>query len=99
MAIIEVAQSIIVVYADDNTPITSHKDPDVLEVNIQKIADNTRKWITDVDNMLAYSGEKTKLLVVGTATNRSNYAIQARCSPQMFAEIRRKKQLRRRFSV
>ena len=67
-AINDVEESDIVVYADDNTPITSHKDPDVLEVKVQHIADNTTQWITD--NKLACSGEKTKLLVVGTAANR-----------------------------
>ena len=64
----------IVVYADDNTPITSHRNPDILESNIQEMANRATSWITD--NKLSCSGEKTKLLVMGTAENR-NYKLNA----------------------
>ena len=59
----------IVVYADDNTPITCHYNPNTLQINIQEMANQATTWITD--NKLSCSGEKTKLLVMGTATNRN----------------------------
>ena len=58
----------IVEYADDNTPITSHHNPHTLESNIQEMANKATTWITD--NKLSCSGEKTKLLVMGTSENR-----------------------------
>ena len=61
-------ESEIILYADDSTLNTSHKEPDILQQNIQHDADLATQWIRD--NELVCSGEKTKLLVIGTAANR-----------------------------
>ena len=60
----------IVVYADDNTPTTSHKDPTTLEVKTQRIADCVSDWFSRNDMLV--SSEKTKLLYIGTRMNRSH---------------------------
>ena len=58
----------VVIYADDNTPTTSHSDVDILHEKIQRDADRATSWIRD--NEMICSGEKTKLLVIGTDQNR-----------------------------
>ena len=60
----------IVLYADDSTSTTSHRNPDMLQQNIQCDANLSTQWIRD--NQLVCSGQKTKLLIVGTAANRRN---------------------------
>ena len=59
-----------IIYADDNTPITAHKDPDVLEVKLQNIANLTTDWFKRND--MVCSGDKTKLLILGTSASRAN---------------------------
>ena len=60
----------IVIYADDNTPITSDKDPLALQTEIQDEADCVTTWFSKND--MICSSEKTKLLVIGTAANRKS---------------------------
>ena len=57
-----------VIYADDNTPTTCHQNIDILGEKIQADADQTTSWIRD--KKMICSGEKTKLLVIGTEQNR-----------------------------
>ena len=60
----------IVIYADDNTPISSDKDPLRLETKVQKEADTVVKWFTKNDMIV--SSDKTKLLIIGTNQNRKS---------------------------
>jgi hypothetical protein len=53
-----------ILYADDDTENVSDKDPDILQEKLQKQADSSVQWIQD--NKVLCSGDKTKLLVVGT---------------------------------
>ena len=59
-----------VLYADDDTDTVSDKDPEVLQVKIQREANLSTSWVTD--NRLVCSGSKTKLLVVGTKELRKS---------------------------
>ena len=59
-----------VLYADDDTDNVSDADPIALVTKIQKEADLSTDWVTD--NKLVCSGEKTKLLVIGTAELRQS---------------------------
>ena len=58
-----------ILYADDDTSNVSDKDPHVLEEKLQAKADSATQWIAD--NKMICSGEKTKLLVVGTRELRA----------------------------
>ena len=58
----------IIIYADDNTPTTADKDPLVLQAKTQKEVDLVTSWFQK-NNMIC-SSKKTKLLVIGTHTNR-----------------------------
>ena len=58
----------IIVYADDNTPTTSHIDPLVLQNNIERETLTVTNWFQKND--MVCSSEKTKLMVIGTASNR-----------------------------
>ena len=58
----------IVVFVDDNTPTFSDKDPLKLLEKTQQACDKVAHWFGLND--LTCSGEKTKLLVVGTRGNR-----------------------------
>ena len=60
----------IVIYADDNTPTTSDKNCDNLITNTQENIDKVSAWFAENDMIV--SGDKTKLLVLGTKKNRSN---------------------------
>ena len=53
-----------ILYADDDTEIVTDKDPDQLQYKLQKQADSSVQWIQD--NKMLCSGDKTKLLIVGT---------------------------------
>ena len=61
--------SSIVVFADDNTPMSKHKNPDQLIENLEVQALKVTNWFHQ--NKMIVSGEKTKFLVVGTQANRS----------------------------
>ena len=62
------AEGSIVIFVDDNTPTVSEKDPVRLLENMQAKTDLVTDWFGKND--LTCSGEKTKLLVVGTRANR-----------------------------
>jgi hypothetical protein len=49
----EVGESVL--YADDNSAIVSHKDPDILQTMIQQKADESTKWFRD--NGMVCSGD------------------------------------------
>ena len=59
-----------VVYVDDDSDFVSDKDPDTLMEKIQAEADNSAQWLKD--NRLCVAGEKSKLLVLGTAELRAS---------------------------
>jgi hypothetical protein len=63
-------ESTIIVFADDNTPINSDKDPEALQRNLQTEADLITSWFGK--NKMIISGDKTKLVVVGTHANRES---------------------------
>ena len=58
----------IVVFADDNTPTVSHEDPSTLLNLMQTEGDKVTSWFSRND--ISCSGEKTKLLILGTKANR-----------------------------
>ena len=58
-----------ILYADDDSDIVSDKDPDTLQQKIQKKADDSTEWFRD--NGMVCSGDKTKLLVMGTRELRN----------------------------
>ena len=64
----EATDGSIVIFVDDNTPTVSDSDPDRLLEKIQNMGDKVTDWFSFND--LTCSGEKTKLLVVGTRANR-----------------------------
>ena len=61
--------STIVVFADDNSPTTSHENPATLQRNIQGDGTIVTEWFRKND--ISCSGEKTKLLFSGTKENRA----------------------------
>ena len=61
-------KSDVIVYADDNSPTTSNKDPEELMRVIEKDAKNITDWFSK--NKMVCSGEKTKLLISGTRANK-----------------------------
>ena len=61
-------ESSIVVFADDNSPTTSHENATVLQDIIQKDAEVVTEWFAKND--ISCSGEKTKLLFIGTRARR-----------------------------
>ena len=63
-------ESSIVVFADDNSPTTSHENPAILQNNIQRDGNIVTEWFAKND--ISCSGEKTKLLFLGTRANRVN---------------------------
>ena len=64
----DIDKGVVVIYADDNTPIVSDADPNRLFIKIQTIASNISNWFHRND--MVVSGEKTKLLITGTHMNR-----------------------------
>ena len=58
-----------VLYADDDTDTARDKDPEILQVKIQREANLSTSWVKD--NKLMCSGSNTKLLVNGTKEQRS----------------------------
>ena len=57
-------------YADDNTPTTADKDPEKLQKKVQSEADLVTGWFSY--NRMVCSGDKTKLLIIGTGANRAD---------------------------
>ena len=60
----------VIVYADDNTPITADREPLPLQEKAQTLVDSVTDWFAR--NKMICSSEKTKLLIVGTLANRNN---------------------------
>ena len=60
----------VIVYADDNTPITADREPLTLQEKAQTLVDSVTDWFAR--NKMICSSEKTKLLIVGTLANRNN---------------------------
>ena len=58
----------IIIFADDNTPTLSNKNPIILKETIENQAKILTDWFSD--NEMITSGDKTKLLIIGTKTNR-----------------------------
>ena len=58
----------VVIYADDNTPTVADVDPNRIFNKTQTIANNITEWFHQSD--MVVSGEKTKLLLIGTKANR-----------------------------
>ena len=54
-----------ILYADDDTVTVSAMHPGILQDKLQEEANISTQWITD--NRMVCSGEKTKLLMLGTA--------------------------------
>ena len=67
-----------VLYADDDTVSVSASEPDVLQNKIQDEAKNSTDWIAD--NRMVCSGEKTKLLVLGTSQLRKTKLLGCKIS-------------------
>ena len=55
-------------YADDNTDNVHHKDPITQQLKIQNEANKSTEWIKD--NKLVCSGDKTKLVIIGTTEQK-----------------------------
>ena len=62
-----------ILYADDDTDNVHDDDPDALQNKIQIKANKSTEWITD--NRMVFSGEKTKLIIVGTKDLRQRKLI------------------------
>ena len=62
--------SSIVVFADDNTPMLRHEDPVQLKEQLEVQALKITNWFQL--NRMIVSGDKTKLLIVGTRSNRAS---------------------------
>ena len=58
-----------ILYVDDDTDNVKDSDPEVLEQKLQIQAKKSTEWIRD--NNMVCSGEKTKLLVIGTKGKRN----------------------------
>ena len=57
-----------ILYADDDTDNVHHPDPTELKLKIQREADRSTSWVKD--NRMVCSGEKTKLLIIGTPAQK-----------------------------
>jgi hypothetical protein len=64
-----------VLYADDDTVNVSDEDPEELKNKIQREADRSTQWVSD--NRMVCSGDKTKLLIIGTAQLRKSRLIDS----------------------
>ena len=71
----------IVVYADDNSPTTSHADADTLLENIENDGRKVTGWF-DRNDMFC-SGEKTKLMITGTRSKRLFRIVNAGLVPKV----------------
>ena len=71
----------IVIYADDNSPTTSHEDANSLLRNIEHDGVKVTDWF-DRNDMIC-SGEKTKLLIGGTRSKRLSRIENANLQPKV----------------
>ena len=59
-----------ILYADDDTEVVHDKDPEKLKEKIQREADRSTDWVAD--NRMVCAGNKTKLMIIGTAQLRNS---------------------------
>ena len=59
-----------VMYVDDNTDVVHSSDPHMLKQKIQHEADCSANWLAD--NRMCVSGDKSKLLMMGTKKLRAS---------------------------
>ena len=71
----------IVVFADDNTPTASHTDLRKLFNDMQEHCSTVSNWF--LKNKMVCSGDKTKLLVLGTRSNRYHKIEKQNYVPQL----------------
>lgn len=64
------AEGTSIVYADDDTENVHDSDPEELKRKLQSEADRATSWVKD--NRMVCSGEKTKLLIMGTSELKEN---------------------------
>ena len=64
----ELEDASVVIYSDDNTPTVAHEDPVRLINMVQHVGNEITGWFDKND--MVVSGEKTKLLLLGTSANR-----------------------------
>ena len=57
-------------YVDDNTDVVHSSDPHMLKQKIQHEADCSANWLAD--NWMCVSGDKSKLLIMGTKKLRAS---------------------------
>ena len=67
-----------VLYVDDDSDLVADEDPNILINKIQREADASCDWLRD--NRMCVSGEKSKLLILGTEELK-----RARIGPQKFS--------------
>ena len=60
----------VVIFADDNTPMVKHEDPNELHEKLEGVAKKVSEWFKS--NQMIVSGEKTKLIITSTNANRRN---------------------------
>ena len=70
-----------VVYADDNSPTTSHEDAPTLLQNIESDGVKVPSWF-DRNDMFC-CGEKTKLMISGTRSKRQFRIVNANVVPKV----------------
>ena len=71
----------IIVFADDNTPTSSHESLDILMDRMQSNCNEVTSWFSK--NKMVCSGDKTKLLVLGTRANRYHKIDKHNIVPQL----------------
>ena len=74
-------ESSIVVFADDNTPTSSHEQLETLLETMQENCNVVTNWFSK--NKMVCSGDKTKLLVLGTRANRYHKIEKKEIVPQL----------------
>ena len=74
-------EGVSVLYADDDTANVSDDDPEELKNKIQREADRSTEWVSD--NRMVCSGEKTKLLIIGTPQLRKSRLLDRDISIQI----------------
>ena len=74
-------ESSIVVFADDNTPTSSHEQLETLLETMQENCNVVTSWFSK--NKMVCGGDKTKLLVLGTRENRYHKIEKKEIVPQL----------------
>ena len=74
-------ESSVIVFADDNSPTTTHENPIRLQENIQRDTNIVTDWFAKND--ISCSAEKTKLLFVGTRAKRVSKIVSKGFAPRI----------------